>query len=186
MHPVEGIHVFGASGSGVTTLGWHLGQAMGATYFDTDDFYWASTNPPFSTKVPERERLRAVLDAIDDMGANGSSRQWILGGSICGWGDALIPRFELAVFVYLPANIRMQRIREREATRHGERILEGGDMHEQHLEFMDWARRYDTAGYEIRSLETHRRWAQMLRCPVLELQGPAPVEAWVGEILAAV
>lgn len=178
----NGIHLFGASGSGVSTLGWHLGQAMAATYLDTDDFYWQPTNPPYTTKVPERERVLSVLNAIDGIE---SPRRWILGGSLCGWGDALIPRFDLAVFVYLPGDVRMQRLRDREMTRHGDRIRKGGDMYELHNEFLDWAQRYDTAGYEIRSLETHRRWAQMLRCPVLELKGPAPVEAWVGEVLAA-
>ena len=175
----NGIHLFGASGSGVSTLGFHLSRSLGIPYLDTDDFYWEKTNPPFTTKVPPEQRLRNILALIDDLD------DWVLGGSLCGWGDPLIHRFDLAVFVYLPAEVRLENLRERELTRHGERILAGGDMYEQHKAFMDWASRYDSAGLEMRSLETHRRWARQLRCPVLELRGPSPVEAWLGEVLAA-
>ena len=131
MKRANGIHIFGASGSGVSTLGWHLGQALNVPYLDADNFYWMATDPPFTTKVPADERLRNLVNSVDTLD------DWILGGSVCGWGDALIPRFDTAVFVYLPPAVRLARLQEREATRHGDRIKPGGDMHAQHVAFME-------------------------------------------------
>ena len=121
--------------------------------------------------------VRRILESptcvpLDDLPANAS--------------DADIAR--VVTRVPLPRRIALAargNLRERELTRHGERILAGGDMYEQHKAFMDWASRYDSAGPEMRSLETHRRWARQLQCQVLELKGPEPVEAWLGDVLAA-
>ena len=75
------------------------------------------------------------------------SQGWVLSGSLCGWGDGLIPRFSHAVFLLLQPNLRLQRLRLRERQRHGDRILPGRDMHKIHTEFMTWAARYDSAGW---------------------------------------
>ena len=42
------IHIFGASGSGVSTLGKLLSQAWKIPVFDFDDYYWADSEIPFS------------------------------------------------------------------------------------------------------------------------------------------
>jgi cytidylate kinase len=55
---------------------------------------------------------------------------WMLSGSLCGWGDVAIPLFELVIFLAIPQAIRMERLRQREHQRFGERILPGGDMYE--------------------------------------------------------
>lgn len=41
------IHITGASGSGTTTLGRALAQALGWRYLDADRYYWLPTSPPF-------------------------------------------------------------------------------------------------------------------------------------------
>lgn len=41
------LHIFGASGSGVSTLGNTLKNLWGIPYFDTDDYFWIPTEPPF-------------------------------------------------------------------------------------------------------------------------------------------
>src|SRR4029453_16093638 len=48
---------------------------------------------------------------------------WVLSGSLCGWGDVAIPLFELVVFLQIPHDIRMERLRQREHQRFGARIL---------------------------------------------------------------
>ena len=42
------IHVFGASGAGVTTLGRALADALGTPHHDTDDYFWLPTTPPIA------------------------------------------------------------------------------------------------------------------------------------------
>jgi hypothetical protein len=90
---------------------------------------------------------------------------------LVGWGDPLIPRFELAIFIVTEPGLRLARLRERERRRYGNAIADGGAMHDAHVAFVEWATAYDTGGVEIRSLRLHREWLRALPCPVLELNG---------------
>jgi adenylate kinase family enzyme len=44
------IHVMGASGSGVTTLGRALADALAFPHYGTDDYFWLPTTPPYRTQ----------------------------------------------------------------------------------------------------------------------------------------
>ena len=88
------IHLFGASGSGTSTLGAALAQRLSLPHLDVDDFYWRPTNPPFVEKQQPAQRLLDLNEAMME------SQGWILSGSLCGWGDELIPRFSHAVFLF--------------------------------------------------------------------------------------
>lgn len=171
------IHIFGASGAGTSTLGRRLATALGALHLDTDNFYWLDTDPPFTAKRDPEDRVALIERDIEEV------PNWVLSGSICSWGDPLLHRFTLAVFLYLDPEIRMARILERERLRYGSRILPGGDMHTQHLDFMAWARSYDTARAPIRSLELHERWMRRLVCPIIRLDSERPVAELVNEVL---
>ncbi len=165
------IHLFGASGSGTSTLGAALAQKLSLPHLDVDDFYWRPTDPPFVEKQQPAQRLLDLNEALS------KSQGWILSGSLCGWGDELIPRFSHAVFLFLQPDLRMQRLRSRERQRHGDRILPGQDMHEIHTEFMAWAARYDSAGLEQRSRRLHQQWLQLLPCPLLQLDSDQSIDS---------
>lgn len=62
-------------------------------------------------------------------------------------------------------------IKKREKERFGSRIEPGGDMYQQHLEFIDWAKKYDTGGLNMRSKAKHDEWQKLLPCEVLCLDG---------------
>ena len=170
------IHIFGASGSGTSTLGRAISARYGYFFMDTDDYFWLPTDPPFAEKRPREERLSLIRR---DFAAHEKA---VLCGSLCGWGDALIPLFDLAVRLELPHDLRMRRLQEREKNRYGSRILPGGDLEETHRAFWDWASRYDTAGTEIRSLQLHKLWEKQLCCPVVCLDSAKPVEELLLEL----
>jgi adenylate kinase family enzyme len=172
------IHIFGASGSGTTTLGRALAARLGIAFLDSDDFFWKPTVPPFTTKTEIGARRAALSAATEAAGS------WVLSGSMTGWGDFLIPRLELAIYLYLPPGIRMARLASRERERYGARIDSGDDMRATHLEFMAWAGRYDTAGLEQRSRASHAEWMKKLCCPILRIEGDLPLEESVGRALA--
>ena len=46
----EVIHIYGASGSGTSTLGRYLGDKLGYFFMDTDDYFWLPTDPPYTKK----------------------------------------------------------------------------------------------------------------------------------------
>ena len=174
----RGIHVFGASGSGATTLGRLVAERTGALHLDADAYYWIDTDPPFTTKRAPGERVAMMRRDMVDASA------WVLSGSICSWGDDLIDRFDLAVFLELDRQTRLWRLRERERRRFGDRIAPGGDMHAQHVEFMDWAAGYDDGRAPQRSRHLHETWLKGLACPVLRLNARTAPERLVEEVLA--
>lgn len=100
----------------------------------------------------------------------------MLAGSVCGWGDAAIELFELAVFVETPTDIRLERLRAREQCRFGERLLASGDMHSHHTAFMAWAASYDDDSIDIRSRKMHEEWLHRLACPVVRIDGSRPID----------
>lgn len=158
------LHIFGASGAGTTTLARMLAERCGWLHLDTDDFYWLPSEPPYLHKHPPQERVALIREQA----AQASS--WVLSGSLCSWGEALIPLFSHAVFLRLDDQARMRRLRQREAQRYGARILPGGDMHEQSQAFLDWAAGYEQGDLQTRSLRMHEAWiAQRLSCPLLRL-----------------
>ena len=171
------IHIVGASGSGATTLGGALARVLRCHHWDTDDFYWSPTHPPFRTPRPVDERL-VLLEA-----ALGGETSWTLSGSLISWGDSLIPRFDLVVFLYVPPHIRIDRLLFRERERYGAAIAPGGHMHALHTAFIDWAKAYDAPDFTGRSLARHRAWLGRLTCPVVEIVGTPTVEESVQRVL---
>lgn len=164
------IHIFGASGSGTSTLGERLAHEVGGRFLDTDTYYWMKTEPPFTDKRPIPERV-ALLESHMQGGGN-----CVLSGSLCSWGSPLLQYFTAAVFLHLDPKVRMARLLERETRRNGERIEPGGDLHAAHVEFIDWARSYDHAKVPIRSLDMHERWMPKLSCPVIRLDSSRPLD----------
>jgi adenylate kinase family enzyme len=175
--PVPRIHILGASGSGTTTLAMALARRHRLDHLDTDDFFWQPTDPPFSIKRPADERL-ALLAAALDAAASG----WVLSGSLAGWGDPLIARFDLVVFLFVEPAIRLARLNERERRRYGDAIAPGGPMHETHVAFMRWSAAYDSAGMEMRSRALHEAWLARLPGAVLRLDGAQPIETLVERV----
>ena len=174
------MHVVGASGSGTTTLGRALAARLDVAHLDTDDFFWVPSDPSFEAIRPRAERRALLGDAL----ARHSG--WVLSGSLCGWGDVFIPRFDLVVFVWLAPDIRLARLRAREVERYGEAaVAPGGARHAKAEAFLEWAAAYDErleAPERCRAL--HEQWLAALPCPVLRLMTAATVDAHVAEVLA--
>lgn len=172
------IHILGAPGSGVSTLGKALAGRLQIPAFDTDDYHWFTDDALPYRRRRNPEHRRQLLSA--DL--NGSA-DWLLSGALCGWGDVFAPMFETVIYLWLPADIRLQRIREREIRRYGaERILPGGDLNAVFEKFLQWAAAYDEPTGNIRSREKELEWLSNLRCPVWrleEIMSPEAMTDWV-------
>lgn len=174
------IHIFGASGSGTSTLGRNLAAKLGYRFFDADDYYWKKTDPPFTDTVPIPERQANMLK---DM--NGIDR-WVLSGSMDSWSEPFLSQFDFVVFLYIPREVRAERLREREKSRHGARILPGGDMHEGFVKFIEWAQQYDDGIQTGRSLPRHEVWMKRVTCPLLRIEKVVTQEEAVELVLSAI
>jgi adenylate kinase family enzyme len=161
---IHRIHILGASGSGTTTLGRALAARLECPHFDTDDYFWVPTDPPFTQRRERTERAQLLMDDLT------AQDTWVVSGSLCGWGDVAIPLFELVVFLRVPHNVRMERLHRREHARFGERILTGGDMYEVSQAFLAWAASYDEGGLDKRSRQRHDQWLSTLSCPIIRFE----------------
>lgn len=157
------IHIFGASGSGTTTISQKVCGHTGYSHFDSDSYFWLPTPGPFTVT-----RGRGDYAALMDRDLN-SSPHWVLSGSVTGWYDELVSVFDLIVFVYVPTDIRVERLRRREAERYGDAILPGNSRHQASAEFIEWASAYDSGTRSGRSLSKHEAWLKTAACPVLRI-----------------
>ncbi|MGA0555619.1 adenylate kinase [Larkinella sp. VNQ87] len=175
------LHLFGASGSGVTTLGTALAAHLNLPYFDSDDYFWEKTDPPFTVRCPPNERnarISADLTAAND---------WILGGSVINWGQAVFPVFDLIVFLWIPPDIRLERLKNRELERYGSVIQTDPERRRQFKDFLAWAADYDQdTGLANRTLKAHEAWLRTRPEPVLELRGDLSTAERLERVLANV
>jgi adenylate kinase family enzyme len=162
------IHIVGASGSGVTTLGRAVADALAIPHHDTDDYFHQLTDPPYRHRRDVADRLRLMHEMF--LGRP----QWVLSGSLDDWGGPVIAMFDLVAFVYVPTEIRLHRLRDRELRR--------GSMDD---DFFEWAAHYDDGTREGRNLPRHEAWLKTLHCPVLRLDGTLPVDDLVQKVIAA-
>jgi adenylate kinase family enzyme len=172
------VGITGASGCGVTTLGAALAARLDAVHIDTDEYYWVATDPPYQVKRETPERLAGIAAAQARTG------RWVMSGTLDRWAEPVMREAELIVFLEVPTDIRMERLRRREQDRFGKALLPGGAMHETHREFIDWAARYELGTEPGRSRPKHEAWLAGLDRPVLRLDGTRPTGELVAEILA--
>ncbi len=174
------LHITGPAGAGTTTLGAALATDLEIAHLDTDSFFWLPTDPPFTRMRAVPARQERLARAMENAGS------WVLSGSVLGWGDEHVQRVDAVIYLYVPPEIRIPRLIDREWLRYGDDIASGGRMHDQHCEFLAWARGYEDDAHAGRSRRKHEAWLATLGCLVLRLDGLAPVPALVEDVRAAV
>ena len=144
---------------------------MNLPHYDTDNYFWMQTDPPFQSireRAERQELLRQVLNQNDS---------WVLSGSLCGWGDFVIPIIDLVVFLWLPSEVRMQRLRKREIERYGPDIEKPSHpRYKGYKEFLEWAAAYDTGGLDMRSKSSHEKWITTLPYSVVRIEGNRTIQ----------
>ncbi|MBO5110103.1 MAG: AAA family ATPase [Clostridia bacterium] len=165
-----GIMIMGSSGAGKTTLGELVAKELGYTFVDIDEYIWRKdTEIPFSLMYSKAEKISRLMDAISNC------EHFVMAGSMDSFHESFDPFFELVVHLHADAQIRIKRVDKRELDLFGARILEGGDMYEEHQKFLN-----DIAGYDLGiggcTLQQHETWMKSLKCKVIQLDGAHALE----------
>ncbi len=84
------------------------------------------------------------------------------------YGEAIYPFFQYAVLIDTPKDIRVQRVKKRSFQKFGNRMLPGGDLHEQEEKFFEFV--------TSRPESTVEEWIQLLSCLIEELTEQNPLK----------
>jgi cytidylate kinase len=147
--------ITGAAGFGTSTLGEALSQRWNVQLLEADAYFWLQTQPPYTKRRMSEERSALLMQAL---AVNPVS---VVAGSVMGWGNHVESTFNLIVFLYVSAEVRLQRLESREIRRFG-RVDPA---------FLAWAARYDKGPKEGHSLEKHNSWLAPRECQVVRLVG---------------
>lgn len=164
------IFIMGASCAGSSTLGRQLAITLNMPYFDTDDYFWVQTEIPYSKKQDPAMRNQLLKNDVTEQ------LNCIVGGSLVSWGEEWKSIFDLVVFLYLPVDVRMIRLKDRELSRYGDAIFTDAVRNKIYNDFIDWAEQYDNRGFNGRNIKIHEDWLAGAHCPVLEIRGDKTVQ----------
>ena len=175
----KGIIIFGAMGTGKTTLGRKLAQLLKFHHFDLDDylFRW-DTEIPFTVINSKENRTERLLSDI------AKYPHFVMSGQMWSIRKSFEPLFDLGVFITAPTEIRMERVCSRETSRWGNRILPDGDMYKIHQESLFITKQYDTGEPPEPCLKRDEQWTTELPCPVLRIDGTKSIAEnalWLAE-----
>ena len=164
-----GIMIIGPSGSGKTTLGKNVAQKLGYPYFDVDEYIWKqNTDSPYTLMYTRDEKISRLSNDIAPY------EHFVMAGSMSSFHYAFDEMFEMMVLLYVSPDIRIERVHKRAIERFGERVLEGGDMYEAHMRFLNDNRRYEEDGSP--NMREQKEWMENMSCEKIELDGAAELE----------
>ena len=166
----SGIIIIGPSGSGKTTLGKIAARKLGYPYFDVDDYIWKqNTDSPYTQMYTRDEKISRLSNDIAPY------EHFVMAGSMSSFHYAFDEMFEMMVLLYVSPDIRIERVHKRAIERFGERVLEGGDMYEAHMRFLNDNRRYEEDGSP--NMREQKEWMENMSCVKIELDGATDLES---------
>ena len=143
-----GIILCGLNGTGKSTLGKALAEKLHFHFIDIENLYFPKTDPNYIYASPRtREDVKRLL--LHEMTTH---ENFILAAVKGDYGE----------------DIRPKRVRMRSFQKFGNRMLAGGDLHEQEEKFFRLV--------ESRDENTVEEWIKSLECPVIQIDGTKPID----------
>jgi cytidylate kinase len=103
------IHITGGPGSGKTTAGRYLSEALGVPLLSLD-YYWLDTN----ARLNEPRNGSIVTDAVAEHVRQLSQRdEWLTEGGFLDWTEPLMERAQLIIWMQAPWRVASYRIMTR-------------------------------------------------------------------------
>jgi hypothetical protein len=150
-------------------MGERLGAVLEIPWIDSDDYFHKPTDPPYQAQYSKDERRDLIHREFD------RSDSWVLSGSISAW-DIHDVEFTHAVLIDIGVELRLKRLKVRERERFGHQIDPGGDMHNEHTEFMKWAASYESGEQPGRNLPLEKTFMAEHCIHVLSIEAQQSVD----------
>lgn len=164
----NGILITGLNGCGKSTVCRLLAEKLNYFAMDVEDYYFIKSDTPYS-KFHTLEETQTLMEKDIEKHNN-----FVLATVNCNWGDKINSAFKLAVLLKAPLDLRMERIKNREYEKYGDRILQGGDLYESQQKFH--------SKVSARTDSHMDKQMQFISCPVLELDASLPLQDIVNKI----
>ncbi|MDL2205738.1 hypothetical protein LJC33_02365 [Eubacteriales bacterium OttesenSCG-928-N13] len=158
------IIVCGLNGAGKSTFGRSFAQALGWTFADIEDYYFPNVDAEYKFSV-SRTKQEVCDMLLADMRANDN---FILAAVKGDYGQDVMSMFTRAIQICVPKDIRMKRVRDRSHQKFGDRMLPGGDLHDQEEAFF--------AFVDARSEDEVHQWLAQASIPIIQLDGLNTIE----------
>ena len=166
-----GIIVCGLNGTGKSTLGKVLAEKLNFHFIDNESLYFPMVDHHYIYAHP-RTREEATKLLFDEIKIY---ENFVLTSVKGDYGEWFYPYLQYAVLIDVPKDVRLQRVKNRSFQKFGNRMLPGGDLHEQEEKFFEFV--------TSRPESTVEEWIQLLSCPILRIDGTKPVEENVDFII---
>ena len=174
----NGIAIIGLNGAGKSTLAHVLAKKLHYFEIDVEDYYFpaqrssrinalegkTSADANFIPYLSPKAKSEVEFAIRKDINCN---PQFVLSGVSLNWSESILSQIDIVFYLHVSLSERLRRIRSREAQRFGSRILPGGDMYEQHNEFLN--------KIENRSEQEITRSLENLSCPVVNVEEILPL-----------
>jgi len=154
------IIVCGLNGAGKSTLGRCLAEKLNYQFLDIEDYYFLEKNVYENARTREEVGFALLADMK-------KYENCVLGSGKGNYGAEVEALFTHAVYINVPKELRMKRVRSRSFEKFGSRMLEGGDLYEKEESFFKMAERRTERDVED--------WLETLCIPVITVDGTKPI-----------
>ena len=166
-----GIQICGLNGCGKSTLGRALAEKIGFHFIDNENLYFSRTNTdePYMNPKSRTDVERLLMDEVS------KHPDFVFSAVKGDYGKDIIPMYNYVVVIEVPREIRLQRVRNRSFQKFGNRMLIGGDLHDQEEAFFQMV--------ESRRDDYIEDWLQTVKCPIIRVDGTKPIDENVKHII---
>ena len=168
-----GILICGLNGAGKSTLGRALAERMGYEFIDSEELFFPKADPScsFSAARSRDEAIRLLEERIRE------NDRFIFAAVKGDYGDLFLNSLDRIILADVPKQVRSRRVRERSFAQFGERILPGGDLHEQESRWFAFT--------DGRPDDHVTKWLATVDLPVIRVDGTLPIEENVAFLIKA-
>ena len=166
-----GIQMCGLNGCGKSTLGRALAESIGFYFIDNENLYFSrsNTDEPYMNPKSRQDVEQLLKEEVS------KHPNYVFAAVKGDYGKEIIPMYDYVVMIEVPKSVRLQRVKNRSFQKFGNRMLMGGDLYRQEEAFFQMV--------ESRQDDYVENWLQMVKCPIIRVDGTKPIEENVEYII---
>lgn len=157
------IIICGGNGAGKTSLGYALSKNTRIPFFDIEDYYFPDKTEEYVYDTP-KSKSEVIEMLISDLLLH---EEFLLAAVNPNIAADIVGRYTVAIYINVPKDIRVKRVKDRSYEKFGQKIMLGGELHDKEKAFFRLV--------EARSEDKIKEWLSKSSIPTIELDGTKPI-----------